>query len=231
LVVAVVSVTVLTASLVACGGGVPSWVHWDDSCPAWSPDGKRIAFASTRADYGHPISWYRKRGDYIVFKYDLYVMAADGGHVRRLTHLIGGKAGSYHDLSVDEAAPVWSADGRLIFFTVTSPADQAGDAEGGAPTSRRGLPYAVNSTGKPTLRRATLSDFDGRPHYPEYDYDRQDECAAHSPNSGTIAFYRPVDTGVGAGGFGVSGIICVKTIQGKEETLTQGLGKSCPNTT
>jgi hypothetical protein len=76
-----------------------------------------------------------------------------------------------------------------------------------------------------------LSDFDGSPHYPEYDYDRQDECAAHSPKSGAIAFYRPVDTGVGAGGFGVFGIICVKTIQGKEETLTQGPGKSCPNTT
>ena len=222
---------IVALALVACGGGVPSWVRWDDSCPAWSPDGRRIAFASTRADYGHPISWYKRRGDYIVFKYDLYVMGADGGQVRRLTHLMGVKAGSIHDLSVDEAAPVWSADGRYVFFTVTSPAQQAGDVESGAPRAWRGRPHVVNSTGKPTIRRATSSDLAGRPRYPSYDYGKQDECGARSSRNGEIAFYRPVDTGVGAGGFGVLGIICLKTIHGKNETLTQGLGKSCPNTT
>jgi TolB protein len=58
--------------------------------PAWSPNGKRIAFA------GRP-----KNGNY-----HIYVMNADGTNVRRLTPNDGA-----HDLS-----PAWSSDGSMIAF-------------------------------------------------------------------------------------------------------------------
>jgi TolB protein len=64
-------------------GGINNW-------PAFSPDGKRIAFSSSRA------------GDF-----DIYVMdAADGGNVQRLTKSRGM-----------DARPAWSPDGKRIAFT------------------------------------------------------------------------------------------------------------------
>ena len=58
----------------------PGW----DWAPTWSPDGTRIAFASTRSDDG-------------VAEGDIYVMDADGGNVQQLTD----------DLGVDWS-PAWS---------------------------------------------------------------------------------------------------------------------------
>jgi len=55
---------------------------------AWSPDGRKIAFASDR------------RGNF-----DIYVMNADGSGMRRLT---GNPA--------QDTAPAWSPDGRKIAF-------------------------------------------------------------------------------------------------------------------
>lgn len=223
-------------------GGVPGWANWDDSCPAWSPDGMKIAFASTRADYGRDKGGWYLKGDTLSnyvhrvvsgYTYDLYVMNANGSNVVRLTQVAGtAKPRAGHQRSVDQAAPVWSRDGRLIYFTVTSPAKQAGDSEVGAPSTRRGTPFVVNSTGSPTIRPANIHELSASPRYPAYDYTRQNECAARSPKGDRVAFYRPVDTDVGAGstGSGMIGIICVKTKEGKEETLTQGLGKSCPYT-
>jgi Tol biopolymer transport system component len=60
----------------------------DDATPAWSPDGRRIAFSSGRD------------GDW-----DLYVMNADGSDVTRLTNLPGA-----------EGDPSWSPDGTRIAF-------------------------------------------------------------------------------------------------------------------
>jgi Tol biopolymer transport system component len=57
-------------------------------CPNWSPDGKWIAFDSTRSGNG-----------------DLYVVRSDGGPWRRITT----------DPSED-AVPYWSRDGRWIYF-------------------------------------------------------------------------------------------------------------------
>ena len=56
--------------------------------PAWSPDGKRIAFNSTRD------------GDN-----EIYVMDADGGNVVQITNNSAGNS-----------FPVWSPDGRHIAF-------------------------------------------------------------------------------------------------------------------
>jgi TolB protein len=63
-------------------GGINNW-------PAFSPDGRHIAFGSSRDG-----------------TFDLYVMNGDGGGVRRLTNSPGL-----------DARPAWSPDGRRIAFT------------------------------------------------------------------------------------------------------------------
>ena len=63
----------------------------NDSSPSWSPDGKRIAFASDR------------RGDFENF--DIYVMEVDGGNQQKLTNNRG-----------DDSSPSWSPDGERIAF-------------------------------------------------------------------------------------------------------------------
>ena len=60
-----------------------------DEYPAWSPDGTKIAWASSPA------------GDF-----DIWVMNADGTNKTRLTHSAGLDAG-----------PTWSPDGSRIAFT------------------------------------------------------------------------------------------------------------------
>jgi Tol biopolymer transport system component len=62
--------------------------------PSWSPDGRRIAFASNRD----------RNGDSL----DVYVMNASGGDQRRVTRTKGGTS------SID---PAWSPDGRRIAFS------------------------------------------------------------------------------------------------------------------
>jgi dipeptidyl aminopeptidase/acylaminoacyl peptidase len=69
------------------------------SGPAWSPDGRRIAFVSTRGGNG-PQVW---------------LIPVDGGEARQLTNVEGGATG-----------PVWSADGLTILFA--SSVTPVGDA-------------------------------------------------------------------------------------------------------
>ena len=72
------------------GGGAVAGAsqRYDDMWPAWSPDGRRIVFSSTRD--GDP---------------EVYVMNADGSEPRRLTTTPGR-----------DAHPSWSPDGRTIAF-------------------------------------------------------------------------------------------------------------------
>jgi Tol biopolymer transport system component len=75
----------LTSKLGAlnCGGGSPA------SDPAWSPDGRKLAFVRLNAGFGEPI----------------YVVKADGSGLRRLTRS-----------SALDADPTWSPDGRKLAF-------------------------------------------------------------------------------------------------------------------
>jgi Tol biopolymer transport system component/predicted Ser/Thr protein kinase len=106
----------------------------EDSDPAFSPDGKRIAFRSTRsgaseiylcgADGSSPVQLtslknafsgspaWSPDGKWIAFDSraeghgDIFVIPADGGSPRRLTNGPG-----------DSAVPSWSWDGKWIYFS------------------------------------------------------------------------------------------------------------------
>ena len=67
-----------------------------DYSSSWSPDGRWIAFASSRGASAENPN-------------DVYVMDASGGHVRRVTNTVG----------IDEY-PVWSPDGTTIAYACTS---------------------------------------------------------------------------------------------------------------
>lgn len=74
----------------------------NDQSPAWSPDGRRIAFASSPC----PITCDNGEG---WRDFDIYVMDADGSNVIQLTR---GPANDY--------SPAWSPDGRRIAFVSSS---------------------------------------------------------------------------------------------------------------
>ena len=68
----------------------------DDSSPSWSPDGKRIAFASNRFAFD---------GEKTLLSFDIYVIDADGSDPQRLT-----------ENRKDDRDPSWSPDGKRIVF-------------------------------------------------------------------------------------------------------------------
>lgn len=82
-------------------GRITQLTHGDDvrdETPRWSPDGRRILFTSNRAYYGDSPA----AGEPV---FDLYVMDADGGNVRRVT------TGSGNDRDGS-----WAPDGRSIVY-------------------------------------------------------------------------------------------------------------------
>jgi Tol biopolymer transport system component len=87
----------LTFTATATAGGL-------DATPVWSPDGRRIAYASQQAG-----SW------------DIWVMNADGSGKHRVTFSDWG-----------EADPTWSPDGLWIAFTSDRGSTQPGSLDRGA---------------------------------------------------------------------------------------------------
>lgn len=96
------------------------------AAPAYSPDGRRIVFASERDGNGRLCY-----GDRCFYAAELYVMDADGSDKERLTNTHG----------LNEAAPTWSPDGARIAYQrgrVTGNAEATGvygiNPDGSCPT-------------------------------------------------------------------------------------------------
>ena len=77
----------------------------NDSSPSWSPDGKRIAFAS----------WDGEFIDFVV-DFEIYVMDTDGGNLQNLTNNPN-----------DDRYPSWSPDGERIVFVSQRPGHFKGE--------------------------------------------------------------------------------------------------------
>jgi dipeptidyl aminopeptidase/acylaminoacyl peptidase len=75
---------------------------YDDSAPAWSPDGRSIAFVSNRSDSEDPDRNYNT---------DIWTVAADNRDKGKSVVHVTTHPGT-------EGAPAWSPDGRWIAFTI-----------------------------------------------------------------------------------------------------------------
>jgi len=230
----IASATAAILTLTACfetnaaSSGLPRWASYDDSCPAWSPDGKTLAFASSRGR--SPLTL--KEALLGLSQYNLFVVDVAGTHGRRLTRLSARS-------TVDYASPTWSHDGRTIAFQLVSPRALANyDSAGSALV---GQVYEVNATGSPHLRAApdAAAAVFAFTRYPDQsgDYAKQFQCRTHSSDGKKVAFYRLIDTGAGLGGFGLPGrlgVVCVMNADGSgERRITQfvrGASSTCPNT-
>jgi Tol biopolymer transport system component len=95
-----------------------------DTAPAWSPDGRHLAFLSRRdEDEGA----------------QLYVIPVDGGEARRVTKLPHGAG-----------APAWAPDSsRIAFDARTGPAAPPADSKNGChgPTSHASASLAARTAG------------------------------------------------------------------------------------
>ena len=110
--------------------------HLLTSDPAWSPDGRKIAF-TRREDVG----------DYTTLSEDdVFVMDSDGGGARQLTKEVKGQ---------HAGQPSWSPDGRAIVFT-------RGDSIPSALVVRPGGLHVMSADGS-NVRRVTRGSFDGAP--------------------------------------------------------------------
>jgi Tol biopolymer transport system component len=88
--------------LVAADGSNLRKLVENGSAPAWSPDGRLIAYASDRDQNGQ-LSY----GDQTSFANEIYVAKADGSEPNRLTRT----------RAINERSPVWSPDGSRISYT------------------------------------------------------------------------------------------------------------------
>jgi Tol biopolymer transport system component len=93
-----------------------SGLRWTDETPAWSPNGQEVVFASNRAHPGSGID-------------HLYLMRADGTHLRRLTRD-----------RLDAREPSFSPDGRQIVYA-------ARVLDGSNDYTERGVVYLISANG------------------------------------------------------------------------------------
>jgi Tol biopolymer transport system component len=151
--------------------------------PAWSPDGKQIAFASAREG-----------------SFDIYVMNADGSDTRRLT-----------TSNANEQGPTWSPDGSRIAFSRSSDGGHVWVMNAGGGGERR-LTNSLAEEGEPAwspdgrwiayTHRASASDFreiwvahpDGTGQRGVTRLEARSFAPAWSPDSTQLAFSANADS-------------------------------------
>jgi Tol biopolymer transport system component len=136
-----------------------------DGAPAWSPDGRRIAYYSERAGAA-----------------DLFVMNADGTGVEQLTKT-----------PADEGGPAWSPDGRQIAFDTDRDRNfeiYVMNADGTGPRRLTSNPARdLSPAWSPDGRRiAFMSDRDARPEFDIYVMDADGANVERLTTAGTSWF-------------------------------------------
>jgi Tol biopolymer transport system component len=121
-----------------------------DGGPWWSPDGKQICFRAFHPETPQEITDYKELLKQHLIRpttLDLYVMNADGSHLRRITNDKKDNIASF--------GPSWTHDGRGLVFA-SNRAD---------PQRRKFEVYKINLDGT-GLERITYGDqFDGFPNF------------------------------------------------------------------
>lgn len=166
----------------------------EDFAPAWSPDGRRIAFVSTRTRLPDVPTVNAAPAE------EIYVMNADGTDQRRVTR------NTHLDL-----APEWLPDGRIAFVSCATTEDEppdcqlaAIDLDSGRRERLAELGYAFEAEVSSDGTKVVYSQLEGESHFQHFevhaadidgDNDRQltdndtgDGSPTWSPDGEKIAF-------------------------------------------
>jgi Tol biopolymer transport system component len=145
---------------------------WWAVFPAPSPDGTRIAFDGIQpeAAFGPGSKTFEFHGHAIFHSHDLYVMNADGSHVRRLTN------------GLSPATPAWSPDGTTVAVALRAP-----------------CPDPCNPSNIPPVSHIALMSPDGSGITQITSGPNLDWHPSWSPDGSRLAFERDFNDGSGNG--------------------------------